>query len=503
MNKFYITTAIAYVNGAPHIGHALEFVQTDAVARYHRMKGDDTYFLTGTDEHGIKVFETAEAAGMVVKDFVDQNAKKFEDLMTLLNATNDGFVRTSSDVHKEGAKKIWKALADKGDIYKGSYEGKYCVGCEMYLSDRDMDEHGHCAIHKKKPKLIKEENYFFKLSAYSDQIREMIEKDELRILPESRKNEMLNIIGDGLRDVSFSRPKEQLPWGVDVPGDPSHVMYVWCDALSNYITAIGYGEESEQFKDLWPADYHVIGKDILRFHGGIWIGMLLSAGLEIPKNIAVHGFVTGDGEKMSKSLGNVVDPVEYVERYGVDAVRYYLLREIPTLDDGDFSEERFVGVHNSELANGVGNLLNRVVMMTDRFVGEIPQSCDAGEFEKHLHSALADYNAAFEKFDLKEACEVMVKLVDFANKYIDDKKPWLMAKEEGSLDELKDVMYRLLEALRVVAVMLYPIVPDSAVKIAKTISLEESELKLDYTWGQLDSGAKFEKGDLLFARIED
>src|SRR3989338_8588618 len=310
MSKFYITTAIAYVNASPHIGHSLEFIQADVMARYHRLRGDDVYFLTGTDEHGVKIYETAKDAGVETKDFVDKNAKKYIALKEILTLSNDDFIRTTEARHKTGAKKIWNKMVEAGDIYKDVYKGNYCVGCEAYVPDKDLDENGNCPIHKKKPKLLEEENYFFRLSKYSDRIRKAIESDELLVLPASRKNEMLNIIGEeGLKDVSFSRPKEVLPWGIDVPNDDSQVMYVWCDALSNYITAMDYENEGEKWR-YWPCDVHLIGKDILRFHAGIWIGMLMSADIEIPRAVYVHGFITSEGQKMSKSLGNVVDPLE-------------------------------------------------------------------------------------------------------------------------------------------------------------------------------------------------
>jgi len=296
MKKFYLTTAIAYVNAGPHLGHALEFVQADALARYHVLNGDDTYFLTGTDEHGMKIYEKAQEEGKEVSKFVDDNAALFVDLTKSLNLSNDDFIRTSSDLHKAGAAKLWMKMFDRGDIYKGVYSGNYCVGCESFIPDKDLDEEGNCPIHKRKPVKLEEENYFFKLSKYSDQVKQAILDDRLLIVPESRKKEMLNIIGEeGLRDVSFSRPKESLPWGVPVPNDESQVMYVWCDALSNYITALGYAEDGELVSDYWPCDVHLIGKDILRFHAGVWIGMLLSAELELPKAIFVHGFVTKFG----------------------------------------------------------------------------------------------------------------------------------------------------------------------------------------------------------------
>ncbi|MFA6306025.1 MAG: methionine--tRNA ligase [Candidatus Gracilibacteria bacterium] len=507
MNKFYLTTAIAYVNAAPHIGHALEFVQADAMARYHRAKGDEVFFLTGTDEHGVKIYEASQEKGVDTQKFVDENAKKFINLKETLNLSYDGFVRTSAPAHKKGAKKIWEKMFEAGDIYKDIYKGNYCVGCESFIPEKDLDGEGNCPIHKKKPKTLEEENYFFKLSKYSDAIKKAIESGKLLVLPEERKNEMLNLIGEGgLKDVSFSRPKDVLPWGIEVPNDESQVMYVWCDALSNYITALGYaedGEEGANFKKFWPCDVHLIGKDILRFHAGIWIGMLLSAGLELPKAIYVHGFVTSEGQKMSKSLGNVVNPLEYTEKYGSEAMRYYLLKEIPTTDDGDFSHKRFLEVFNSELANSMGNLVNRVVMMTDRYCGgKVPAKTDGAGVYEQLMLLVDAYKTAFERFDLKVACEALVGIVNLGNKYIDDKKPWSLAKE--SPEKVPEVLYNLLELLRFVGILFSPILPECSVKILKQIGADFGDVKLDsLKWGVLNEGENVQKGDVLFPRIED
>ncbi len=502
MSKYYLTTAIAYVNAPPHVGHALEFVQADVLARYHRLKGDDTYFLTGTDEHGVKIFETAKGKGITTQELVDGNAKIYESLKDVMSLSYDDFIRTSEPRHKAGAQKIWRKMVESGDIYKDKYSGNYCVGCESYIAEKDLDENGHCPHHKKAPETLEEENYFFKLSAYSDRIRKAIETDRLLVLPESRKNEILNIIGEGLHDVSFSRPKEVLPWGIDVPDDDSQVMYVWCDALSNYITAIDYENEGENFKKYWPCDAHIIGKDILRFHAGIWIGMLMSAGVDLPKAIYVHGFVTSEGQKMSKTLGNVVDPLEYIEKYGVDAVRWYLMREIPTTDDGDFSHSRFVDVFNSELANSMGNLVNRVTMMVERYVeGAVPEPTDGEGVAARIAEIVEGYTEYMEKYDIKKACESVVSLVDLGNKYIDDKKPWAMAKEEDPA--LAGVLYDLVEILRFIAVLLYPILPDAAGKIAGQIGLDITKSSLSGEWGVSNKGTKVTKEDALFPRLEE
>lgn len=514
MKKFYITTAIPYVNAAPHIGFAMEAVQADALARYHRMIGDKTYYLTGVDEHGVKLYETAKEAGRETQEFADENAEKFKGLKKLLNLTNDGFIRTTDDYHKKGAQKLWKYMTEKGDIYKGEYEGLYCAGCEAFIAEKDLVE-GKCPNHDKPPKTLKEENYFFKLSKYSDAIKEAIKKDELKILPQSRKNEMLNIIGkDGLHDVSFSRPKDVLPWGIDVPGDPTQVMYVWGDALSNYITGIGYGEAeevskgSELFDLLWPCDTHVIGKDILRFHAGIWIGMLMSAGLSVPKAIYVHGFVTSEGKKMSKSIGNVVDPVEYVEKYGADALRYYLLREIPTGDDGDFSNKRFVELYNSELANSFGNLVNRVFMMVDRYLdGEVKGKEKNNDLSDDIERFWGKYEDGMNNFNIKVAVESVVGLLDYANKYVEDQKPWALAKVDE--DALEAVLYNLLEMVRNAALMLWPVIPGKAEDVLSLFGFDTcciSDMGKNCGYGEfhgfLKDGVKVKKVEAMFPRLE-
>ncbi|MFH1218661.1 MAG: class I tRNA ligase family protein [Candidatus Peregrinibacteria bacterium] len=507
MKKYYVTTAIPYVNAAPHVGFAMEVVQADFLARYHRLKGDETYFVTGVDEHGVKLYETAKKAGKDTKAFADENAEKFEALKGKLNLSNDDFIRTTSDRHKAGVRKFWKKLVEAGDIYKGSYKGNYCSGCEAFVSDKDLDEEGNCPVHKRQPEQLEEENYFFKLSKYSDKVKELIEKDEYLILPLSRKHEMLNIIGEeGLRDVSFSRPKNVLPWGIDVPDDDSQVIYVWGDALTNYITAIDYENEGDLFGKFWPCDAHIIGKDILRFHAGIWPAMLLSACVELPKALYVHGFITGEGQKMSKSIGNVIDPLEYVEKYGIDALRYYLMREIPTTDDGDFSQSRFEELYNSELANGVGNMVNRVVIMTEKYAGgKAPAKTDGKGVKDEVLKLVADYERAIGDFDLKKACEAVVGLVDFGNKYIDDKKPWEMMKEVDSdgAKEVPEVLYNLLEVLRYLVILLLPIMPETAAKIAVQIGLKADGLSFDEEWGQIKEGAEIKKEDSLFPRLED
>ncbi|MDP3729743.1 MAG: methionine--tRNA ligase, partial [bacterium] len=370
MNKFYITTSIAYVNASPHIGHALESVQADVLARWHRQQGDEVFFLTGTDEHGAKIARTASALNKTPRALVDEHAEQFIALKDALNLSWDNFIRTSDEKkHWPVAQEIWKRLVAAGDIYKKKYEGLYCVGHEAFVTNKDLQD-GVCEIHKKKPEVIQEENWFFKLSHYTDEIKKRILSDDpelrLNIVPETRKNEILALLEVGLEDISFSRPSKDIPWGIPVPGDDSQTMYVWADALSNYIS--GYGGISAW--EAHPADVHVIGKDILRFHAAIWPAMLLSAKLPMPRNILVHGFITVNGEKMSKSIGNVIDPFELVKQYGIDPVRFYLLYAITPFDDGDFSHEKFKQVYNGVLANGIGNLVSRVAKLGEE-LGEI------------------------------------------------------------------------------------------------------------------------------------
>lgn len=470
MSKFYLSTAIAYTNAKPHLGHALEFVVADVVARFHRLKGNDTFFLTGTDEHGSKIYKVATEKGVDTQQFVDENAQYFIDMAEKLSLTNDDFIRTSSDLHKKGAVAIWNKLVESGDIYLNKYSGLYCTGCETFLPEKDLID-GKCAIHLVAPEKVEEENYFFKLSKYSDQIKDLISSGELKIYPDYRKNEILNVVNDGLNDVSFSRPTSVLPWGIPVPNSTDQVMYVWCDALTNYISALGYPDDLEKVERYWPCDLHIIGKDILRFHAGVWIGMLLSAGLPIPKAIGVHGFVTSEGKKMSKSLGNVVDPMELLSKFPVDAVRFYLAREIPTGDDGDFSQERFGVVYSSDLANNFGNLASRVVSMVHKyFEGVVPELSEF-KFEEEFNNTFKVYSEEIEKFDLKKAVEAVLVFLTSLNQYVEETKPWTLAKEEKT-EELALVMANLVEGVRRATYLLNPYIPVATEKLAGILGVE-------------------------------
>jgi len=502
-DKFYVTTSIAYVNAAPHVGYAMEVIQADVLARYHRFRGDETFSLTGTDEHGMKLVQTAKEKGVTAQELVDENAKHFKALKGLLNLDYDYFIRTTDENHVAGAKKLWEKMMAAGDIFKDSYEGLYCVGCEAFVLEKDLVE-GKCSNHNKEPEKLKEENYFFRLSKYSEKIKYEIETGHLKVVPLSRKHEILSVLKEGLRDVSFSRPKKVLQWGIEVPGDSEQVMYVWCDALSNYITAIGYEKETAQFKKLWPADVHLIGKDILRFHSAIWIGMLMSAGLPLPKAIYVHGYITSEGKKMSKSLNNVVAPADYVDKYGVDALRYYLLKEIPTTDDGDFSRERFATVYGSELANNIGNLVSRVLAMTGKYFDfKVPEGDISPDiFGPEVEKVWRDYGRAIDDFDLKKALERVVEFASYANKFVDDTKPWVLAKTDTK--ELARVIYVLLEMVRHIALLLGPFMPQMSEKIMDYLGLggTKTVFRDAAKWGLLKPGSAVKPAEPLFKRVD-
>lgn len=504
MNKFYLTTAIHYVNADPHMGHALEFILADAIARYRRMIGEDTYFLTGTDEHGVKNYSTAKKEGMEPQAFVDKYAERFLELTNLLDISNDDFIRTSDkERHAPACQKLWKLLVDKGDIYEKEYEGLYCEGCEAFMSLRDLAEDGNCPIHHRAPKTVHEKNYFFKLSNYSDQIVELIESDTLRIIPSQRKHEFLNMAKEGLHDVSFSRPKSVLPWGVEVPDDPDQVMYVWCDALTNYISALGYAEDAEKYRKYWPADLHVIGKDIVRFHAGIWIGMLLSAGIELPKSILVHGFITHNGEKMSKSLGNVIDPVALVSQFGTDAIRYYLLREIPSGRDGDFNDQLFKDRYNSDLANNLGNLVNRVHTLISRNgITEFEFDRFADLYKSKTEETWKKYLSDMDAYNLHEAIFHVWRLVDFANKMMEEDKPWSLVKTDPG--KAKAVLCNSLELIRHVTMMISPFIPRASVAIRHQLGLPtEFEYKAESGWGTALRWESLGESSILFPRVEN
>ncbi|HTE22028.1 MAG TPA: methionine--tRNA ligase [Candidatus Limnocylindria bacterium] len=455
--NYYITTSIPYVNGEPHIGHALEFVMADALARSARAQGKPVIFSIGTDEHGGKIAEKAAEAKLTPKQFADKVSQNFRDLAKDLNISNDRFIRTTDSGHEQRAQLIWKAL--KEDIYKGSYSGLYCTGCEAYVTEGQAKENnGVCPHHNRPYETLEEENYFFKLSKYSPQIQTAIQNGSFAVIPATRKHEILNVIKDGLDDISISRPKDKISWGIPVPGDQTQVMYVWFEALMNYLTVLGYPEHDD-FKKFWPANVQVIGKDIIRFHAAIWPGILLGLGLPLPKTLFVHGFINGEGGvKMSKSLGNIVAPKDILAEYSADVLRYFFLRHIPSYEDGDFSWDRLRAAYNGELANELGNAAQRTSVMIKTYqngiIGNIPPS---------THD-IAQYAEALEKCRFDRALDEVWEQVRGLNQYIDEQKPWEINKK-GEKEHLQEVLAYQVSCLLEIAELLQPFMPETALKI--------------------------------------
>ncbi len=462
--KLYITTAIPYVNGTPHIGNALDYLLADIWTRYQKQNGHEVRFQVGTDEHGNKIAAKAAAAGLDPQGYTDQMYVNFEALMKRMEASYTDFVRTTDIHHIQSVQYLWQVLQPY--IYKGSYEGWYCVGCESFVSDKEATTNGGiCPDHQQPYQHLSEENYYLKTSAFTDRVRQSITDDELKIVPEFRKKEFLELIKDGLQDVSISRPKKNLSWGIPVPGDPDQVMYVWLDALANYITVLGYPDNSD-WQQYWPADVQVVGKDILRFHAGIWPAMLLGAGLELPKKLLVHGHVNVGGAKMSKTVGNVVDPIEVINDYGLDAFRYYFSRHIPTLDDGDFTWEKFENSYNTELANDLGNLIRRVSGMIGRYQAGVIGVAPQGEHD------MSAYHEAMEKLEFNRAIDEVWLMVRSLNQYIENVKPWEIAKkattDADAKAHLNDVLAYAVGALLQIGDLLVPFLPTTAATIHKT-----------------------------------
>lgn len=462
--KLYITTAIPYVNASPHIGNALDYLLADIWARYQRQNGRDVRFQVGTDEHGTKIAMKAAEAGLTPQEYVDKMYEPFKWLLDKVNATYTDFIRTTDDHHVQAVQYIWRQLAPY--IYKDHYTGWYCVGCESFVSDKEAAaNNGICPIHNQPYQRLSEENYFFKASAFTDKIREAIVSKRMQIVPETRQHEFLELIKNGLSDVSFSRSRKNLGWGIPVPGDDEQVMYVWPDALSNYITVLGYPDRPE-WRDYWPADIQVIGKDILRFHAGIWPAILLALDLPLPKKLMVHGFINVGGSKMSKSLGNVVDPIEIIDRYGVDAFRYYFARHIPTLNDGDFTWEKFISVYESELGNDLGNLVQRVASMILRYQQGVIGDVGISEHD------MQPYREAMESLNFDRALDEVWLTVRSLNQYLDSVKPWAVAKQIGHDNEaeahLGEILAYSAATLLQVSDLLVPFMPDTAAKIRHT-----------------------------------
>ena len=506
--KFYITTAIAYTSRKPHIGNTYEIVLTDAIARFKKQQGFDVFFLTGTDEHGIKIQEIAEKEGISPKEYVDGVAGEIKTIWDLMNTSYDKFIRTTDDYHVKQVQKIFKKFYEQGDIYKGEYEGMYCVPCETFYTESQLVD-GKCPDCGREVKPAKEEAYFFKMSKYQDKLMEYIEQNPDFIQPESRKKEMVNnFLKPGLQDLCVSR--SSFTWGIPVEFDPGHVIYVWIDALSNYITALGYDEEnpSELFKKNWPADVHIIGKDILRFHTIYWPIMLMALGLELPKKVFGHPWLMFGNDKMSKSKGNVIYADDLVELFGVDAVRFYLLSEMPYGNDGSITYENIIARYNSELANVLGNLVNRTVAMTHKyFDGVVQQPVQNEDIDNELIAqateTIKNAVAKMEEYKTSDALAEIWNLLKRSNKYIDETAPWVLAKDESQRERLGTVLYNLIEAIRIAATLLTPFMPETAQKIANQINADDVSFESIKSFGAYKAGTKTNEATPLFARLDE
>jgi methionyl-tRNA synthetase len=505
MSRFFITTAIDYVNSRPHLGTAYEKISADVIARYKRLSGVRTHFLMGNDEHSQNVYKRARESGLDPLNYCDQMDREFRDVWARLDISFDDFIRTTEERHHRGVNEMVRRIAARGDLYDGFYEGPYCVSCEAFKNEKDLIE-GRCPVHGTEPERIRERNHFFRLSRYRTALLEHFERHPEFVQPDVRRNEMLRLLEGGLEDISVSRAGQS--WGIPLVGDSTSVVYVWFDALVNYLSAIGFGGDDEAFARWWPADLHVIGKDITRFHTVVWPAMLMSAGLPLPLQVFGHGFVSFKGLKMSKSLGTVLDPLEAAERFGPDPLRLYLVKEIPYGQDGDFSWERFEERYNADLANNLGNLVNRVAAMCDKYYGgQLPAAVEtSGRLAETAESTVARYRRAMDTLALHEGAAAIFDLVDATNQYIAETRPWSLARQNGGAARLAEVLGGAAEAVRLIGVMLLPVMPASGREILRRVGevREPAALRLDVDAVWSAGGARrIAKADPLWPRLEE
>ena len=502
MPRFYLTTAIDYVNSRPHLGTAYEKIAADVIARYKRLCGFETHFVMGNDEHSQNVFRRARELGEEPQAYCDRMADEFKEVWRRLDVSFDDFIRTTEPRHKAGVQELVRRMQAAGDIYDGHYEGWYCVSCEAFKQEKDLVD-GLCPIHRTKPDWLREKNYFFKLSKYRDALLRHFASQPAFTVPDVRRNEILRLLESGLEDISVSRAGQA--WGIPMPDDPSSVIYVWVDALINYITAVGYGTDPELFERWWPVDLHVVGKDITRFHCVIWPAMLMSAGLPLPKQVFGHGWLHLKGEKMSKSLGTIVEPLDAAQRFGPDPLRLYLVKEITFGSDGDFTWDRFEDRYNVDLANNLGNLVSRVGAMADKYRGgRLRPAGEAGPLRAAAGQALADYRERMDRFELEGGAAAVFRLVDAANEYIAATEPWALARDEANADRLSQVLFDLAESVRIAAILLLPVMPTSAAEILRRVGEHRpaASLTIDEAAWSGTGDRVVDKGSAMWPRLE-